>query len=112
MGAISAQWMYATFSPYVFRRPYFWRETRGLMALWMFAPPAGLCIAHSPSGAGAGNPAWDYIFLLPGYEVGRAYRQRSRLAYRRIPSDVPVEAERLYHTWAGAAGAPRSLPER
>jgi len=104
MGAISAHWMYASFSPYVFTRPYFWGEVRGLTALWMFdppaggAPPEGLRIAHSPSGGGAGNPAWDYIFLMPGYEVGRAYRWRSRLVYREM-ADAVTESARAYHEW-------------
>ena len=100
MGAISAHWMYASFSPYVFTRPYFWGEARGLTALWMFDAPEGLRIAHSPSGGGPGNPAWDYIFLMPYYEISRTYRWRSRLAYRRM-ADAEAEANGLYRAWIG-----------
>jgi hypothetical protein len=97
MGSISAHWMYASFSRYVFTRPYFWGEMRGLTVLWMFDPAEGLRIAHSPSG-GAGNPAWDYIFLMPGREAGRTYRWRSRLVYREM-SAAHVEADALYRSW-------------
>jgi len=107
MGAISAHWMYASFSRYAFTRPYFWGEVRGLTALWMLDPPDGLRIAHSPSGGGQGNPAWDYIFLMPGYEVGRTYRWRSRLVYRKMagqeasscPTAIAAEADGLYRAW-------------
>lgn len=98
MGAISAHWMYASFSRYAFTRPYFWGEVRGLAALWMFDPPEGLRIAHSPSGGGQGNPAWDYIFLMPGYEVGRTYRWRSRLVHREMANRV-TESEQAYREW-------------
>ncbi|UCH35959.1 MAG: hypothetical protein JSV65_06290 [Armatimonadota bacterium] len=100
MGEIEAHWMYASLSPYVFTRPYFWGEVHGLTATWMFDPAEGLRMAHSPSGGGRGNPAWDYIFLMPGYEIGRTYRWRSRLVYRQMPaSDVAAEVDGLYHAW-------------
>ena len=102
MGAISAHWMYASFSSYAFTRPYFWGEVRGLTALWMLDPPEGLRIAHSPSGGGQGNPAWDYIFLMPDYEIGRTYRWRSRLVYREM-ANPEAEVDGLYRAWAAIA---------
>lgn len=102
MGAISAHWMYASFSRYVFTRPYFWGEVRGVTAVWMFDPPEGLRIAHSPSGGGTGNPAWDYIFLMPGCVVGRAYRWRSRLVCRKL-STADAEVDALYRSWVRGA---------
>jgi hypothetical protein len=101
MGEIEAHWMYASPSRYAFARPYFWGEVRGLTAAWMFDPAEGLLIAHSPSGGGAGNPAWDYIFLMPRYEVGRAYRWRSRLISRPMP-DPQAQVESLYRQWRQA----------
>jgi hypothetical protein len=98
MGAVSAHWMYGSFSRYVFTRPYFWGEVRGLTAVWMFDPPQGLRIAHSPNGGGQGNPAWDYIFLMPGYEIGRTYRWRSRLVCRKV-ADPDAEVDGLYRGW-------------
>lgn len=102
MGDVAAAWMYASFSDVVFTRPYFWGAVQGVTAVWMFDPAEGLRLAHSPTGGGEGNPAWDYIFLMYDYEVGRTYRWRSRLILRPL-ADAEAEVEGLYREWVGEA---------
>jgi len=54
----------------------------------MFDRTQGIRLTHSPSGGGNNgerqttNPAWDFQFTVPRYEVKREYRFRARLAYR------------------------------
>jgi hypothetical protein len=60
-------------------------------------------LTHSPSGGGVNaeaqttNPAWDFQFLLPRYEVNTEYSFRARLVYReRCPRK---EILREYEDW-------------
>jgi hypothetical protein len=54
----------------------------------MFDRTDGIRFTHSPSGGGTNaerqttNPAWDFQYLVPKYEVKREYQFRCRLAYR------------------------------
>ena len=56
--------------------------------IFIFEPDAQIRFSQSPSGGGptaakdGHNPAWDFQYLLPKYEVKRDYRFRARLAYR------------------------------
>ena len=50
----------------------------GLWSLTHTAEPTSLFV---PIVAGL-NPAWDFQYLIPGYEVSKEYAFRARLAYR------------------------------
>ena len=69
----------------------------------MFDRAAGLRLTHSPSGGGTNtaaqttNPAWDFQYVLPRYEVNTEYELRARAVYReRCPRE---EVLRLYEAW-------------
>src|SRR5687768_12254387 len=68
--------------------PFYYGLFRGHAAILMFDRIDGIRFTHSPSGGGVNqerqttNPAWDFQYLLPRYEVKREYGFRARLAYR------------------------------
>src|SRR6059036_169364 len=51
----------------------------------MFDRTDGIRFSHSPSGGGppsATEPAWDWQFIIPEYEVAHEYGYRARVIYR------------------------------
>jgi hypothetical protein len=54
----------------------------------VFYEPRNSPITHSPSGGGVTkerqttNPAWDFQYILPQYEVKKEYTLQARLVYR------------------------------
>jgi hypothetical protein len=54
----------------------------------MFGRSDGIRFTHSPSGGGYNaelqttNPAWDFQFIIPSYDVGKEYGFRARAVYR------------------------------
>jgi hypothetical protein len=69
----------------------------------MFDRAEGVRFTHSPSGGGLNeerqttNPAWDFQYLLPRYEVRRDYEFRARVAYRPRCDRAEVLCE--YEAW-------------
>ena len=61
---------------------------RDMTVIVMFDRAEGIRLTHSPSGGGVHkelqttNPAWDFQYVLPKYEVKKEYGFRARLAYR------------------------------
>jgi hypothetical protein len=49
-------------------------------------------LAQSPSGGGAGNPAWDFQVFVPEYEVDRRYTLMMRALY--LPYESPEQVRR------------------
>jgi hypothetical protein len=69
--------LYRNLSPLYYDEPFYYGNFKGMVAILMFDRTSGIRFTHSPS-----NPAWDFQFLIPGYEVNREYGFRARLAYR------------------------------
>jgi hypothetical protein len=68
----------------------------------MFERPGNggeLRFAHSPSGAGTGNPAWDFVYFRRDYAVNHEFRFRARAVYRKFES--AEEVARIYEAWSG-----------
>ncbi|MCR4414538.1 MAG: hypothetical protein NUV77_19130 [Thermoguttaceae bacterium] len=94
--------LYKSYSPLKFRKPFFYGVFRKHMLMVMFDRCAGIRFSHSPSGGGmnqaaeTSNPAWDFQFLVPNYDVMVEYCFRARLVYReRCPrSEVIQEYEK------------------
>lgn len=79
--------LYRNFSPLRYDEPFYYGVFRDMVMILMFDRTAGIRFTHSPSGGGVNNerqttnPAWDFQFLIPEYEVNREYAFRARLAY-------------------------------
>ena len=66
----------------------------------MFDRNDGIRFSHSPSSGGppsAPNPAWDFQFIIPKYEVLGKYGFRARAVYRERCSRDEVVKE--FQTW-------------
>jgi hypothetical protein len=80
--------LYRNFSPLRFNEPFFYGLFRKHLFLLMFDRSAGIRFSHSPSGGGTNkelqttNPAWDFQFIIPRYDVLREYGFRARAVYR------------------------------
>lgn len=80
---------------------YFGRSGENVFIMMFERPHDGgeLRFAQSPSGGGAGNPAWDFVYFQRGYEVNREFCFRARAVLRKF-SNVD-EVIRLYEHWSG-----------
>jgi len=85
--------LYQHYSPLKFDEYFFYGLFRKQVLIFMFDPgsfrpgDAKLRLTHSPSGGGhverqTSNPAWDFQFLIPVYEVLKEYGFRGRMVYR------------------------------
>ena len=88
----------------IFRAVYY-GNFEDLVYILMFKPGAGIRLTHSPSGGGLNkafnttNPAWDWQFIVPDYEVLKEYRYQARAVLRPRCSRAEILAE--YEKWAG-----------
>jgi hypothetical protein len=80
--------LYTNRSPLTFSDPFYYGRFHGMVYLLMFDRTQGVRFSHSPSGGGDNpqaqttNPAWDFQYIIPDYEVGRRYDLRARLVYK------------------------------
>ncbi|MHC4331952.1 MAG: hypothetical protein ACYSWW_27955 [Planctomycetota bacterium] len=69
------------FSDYRYSQPWYYGVSGGMALVLMFRPCDEVRLSQSPSGGGKGNPAWDFQWFVPEYEVGRRYRFVMRTMY-------------------------------
>jgi hypothetical protein len=95
--------LFRNFSPLKYELPLFFGLYKKHVLILMFDRTAGIRITHSPSGGGMNttaqttNPAWDFQFVLPKYEVNTEYGFKARLVYRERCSRDTVLKE--YEIW-------------
>ena len=95
--------LYMNLSPLRFDEPFFYGLFRRHVYLVLFDRTAGIRLTHSPSGGGLNkeaqttNPAWDFQFLVPRYEVNKEYGFRARVVYRERCSRADILQE--YEKW-------------
>jgi hypothetical protein len=86
--AIPAETLYKNLSPLRFDEPFFYGLFKSHLFLLMFSRSEGIRLAHSPSGGGHNrelqttNPAWDFQFIIPDYDVMKEYGFHARAVYR------------------------------
>jgi len=92
-----------------FDLPLFYGHFEEMVWIVMFDRANGIRLTHSPSGGGfdaerqTTNPAWDFQFILPRYEVMQWYGFRVRTLFRpRCPRE---EILRAYREWSGGVRA-------
>jgi hypothetical protein len=80
--------LYRNLSPLRFDEPFYYGLFKKHVYVVMFDRSEGVRFSHSPSGGGVNqeakttNPAWDFQFLVPKYEVKKEYGFRARVVYR------------------------------
>lgn len=69
------------FSNYRYSEPWYYGISGNMALVLMFRRGDEVRFSQSPSGGGKGNPAWDFQWFVPKYEVGRRYRFVMRAMY-------------------------------
>jgi len=90
-------------SRYRYAEPWYFGVSHGMALVMMFRPQDQVRISQSPSGGGAGNPAWDFQYLAADYEVGRCYQMVMRAMY--VPYESPEQVENASRPHREALGA-------
>jgi len=73
-----------------YSQPWYYGISHGMALVQMFRPGDRVRLSQSPSGAGEGNPAWDFQWFIPQYEVGKRYRFVMRALYLPFESQDQV----------------------
>jgi hypothetical protein len=90
-------------SQYRYAEPWYFGVSHGMALVLMFRPKDEIRLSQSPSGGGRGNPAWDFQFLIPDYEVGQRYQMVMRAAYLPYQSPEQIDRATRQHREALAA---------
>jgi len=89
--------LFKSISPLRFSDPLYFGYSGAHQYILMFDRTDGIRFSHSPSGGGPDNPAWDWQFIIPEYEVAHEYGYRARVVYRERCSRDEVLEE--YKNW-------------
>ena len=77
-------------SNYRYTEPWYYGVSGGMAFVLMFRPGDNVRLSQSPSGAGQGNPAWDFQWFVPQYKVGQRYRFVMRAMYLPFESQEQI----------------------
>lgn len=80
-----------------YAEPWYYGVSHGMALALMFRPQDNIRFTQSPSGGGRGNPAWDFQYFIPNYEVGRRYQMVMRAKYIPFESAEQVEKATKAH---------------
>ncbi len=80
-------------SDYVYQEPWYYGVSHGMALVYVFRSKDLVRFTQSPSGAGKGNPAWDFQWFIPDYKVGERYRMKMRTLY--VPYESPEQIAQL-----------------
>ena len=89
-------------SKYVYTDPWYYGVSHSMAFAQIFRPGDQIWMAQSPSGGGNGNPAWDFQWFIPDYEIGEAYGFKMRAAY--VPYESHAQVERATRPHREALG--------
>jgi len=91
--------LFKNFSPLRFDEPFYYGVFDRHVFILMFDRCENIRFTHSPNGGGenagleSSNPAWDFQFIVPKYEVLQDYGFRARVAYREACPRSEILAE-------------------
>lgn len=88
------------FSEYEYQKPFYYERFHNMVLAFMFHPGEGIRFSQSPTGGGDVNPAWDFQFIVPDFEVGKKYSFQARVMYKEFKGPDEVLAE--YELWDSA----------
>jgi hypothetical protein len=92
--------LYRNVSTLRYKDPFYFGYSGDHVFALMFDRSEGIRFSHSPSSGGPPsfpNPAWDWQFIVPTYEVLEEYGYRARAVYReKCPRE---EIEREFKAW-------------
>src|SRR6185295_4465263 len=77
--------LYRNLSTLRYTEPFYYGLLGTHVYALMFDRAEGIRFSHSPSSGGppsAPNPAWDWQYILPKYEILQEYSYRARVVYR------------------------------
>jgi hypothetical protein len=97
-------------SKYFFSEPWYYAVSHDMAFVQMFRPQDEIRLTQSPSGGGQGNPAWDFQWFIPDYEVGQLYRMVMRAQY--FPFESPEQIQRVSRANRSALGQLVSKQEK
>lgn len=84
-------------SKHRFTQPWYYGVSHDMAFVQMFRPSDEIRLTQSPSGGGKGNPAWDFQYFIPDYEVGKRYQMVMRAMYVPFKSNEQVERASRVH---------------
>ena len=90
-------------SKHRYREPWYYGVSHGMALAMVFRPKDHIRFSQSPSGGGKGNPAWDFQFFVPDYELGKRYQMEMRALY--VPFESPEQVQRAVAPHASALAA-------
>lgn len=80
-------------SRYRFAEPWYYGVSHGMAYVQMFRAQDEIRMSQSPSGGGAGNPAWDFQYFIAAPQVDQRYQMVMRALY--VPFDSAEQITRL-----------------
>jgi len=78
-------------SRYRYSEPWYYGVSHRMALALLFRAKDQIRMSQSPSGAGQGNPAWDFQYFIHDYEVGKRYQMVMRAMY--LPYQSPEQVE-------------------
>lgn len=79
-------------SDYVYTSAWYYGVSHDMAYALMFREGDRLWFAQSPNGGGETNPAWDFQWFIPDYQIDEPYGFTMRVAYLPFENRAQVEA--------------------
>lgn len=88
------------YSKYLFKESFYYGRYGNMVFAYLFEKPEDGIIrfSQSPTGGGAQNPAWDFQYIIPDFEVGKEYSFKVRLVYKEWRDREDIMSE--YKSWS------------
>ena len=85
------------YSNYCYSEPWYYGISHDMVLVLMFWERDKVRFSQFPSGAGAGNPAWDFQWFIPEYKVGQHYQFVMRAMYLPYKSPEQIIDASAHH---------------